>query len=636
MINPKDNFRTNIVNTDIVNDEGLCPCCEIRRDCELKGSERENCEQYKQYAMVACGSKYISDGIGDHFKVDVKKHSDKWKISKGTVDKWEPKQPVFISAQTGKGKNYFVEESLIEHVRAINHKNKIDKKILVISNRQALRYQIENRIKKEDGSYKKGDYIRVISYQRLLKNLRKFKEIQSKTESNYMYVVCDEAHFFTHDGMFNPDTANILSEIIKTFKNAIRIYMTATPYECFSYISDYESNEYNRNHTSAEDYPPYPVFYHFKRDYSYLDVKYYSETDELVKIISNSNNEKWLVFINSKKKCKSLKDKLDKANENSETLEKNRVITLDATKKDSESFDYIVEKERFPKDVKVVITTSVMDNGINFTDDSALRNVVVTGISKTECLQMVGRVRRDSDNSKITLYLKRVSEKAIKNQIGRLENQREAYHAYDLAIGRDNYYKVEFEKKYIQGKAWNKSIHWFGTNSKYAVKTRAGDFIYYPNEIARLLVETKVIEYRAISEGMVEEMRNPDYDKNKPGQAYLEQQLSWFDTFYNPENDIALVNKNDGINKLAQFLIENSATPMYGDEKDNFRKEITLLIDQNFGRQDKNKKRVYNKKLINSVIESTFNYTVKSKRSSPSTDGKKLTYWIIEPTENNE
>lgn len=80
-------------------------------------------------------------------------------------------------------------------------------------------------------------------------------------------MICDEAHFFTSDAMFNPYTQEILSFIVVLFKKAIRIYMTATPYECLQYICEHE------------EYPP--VFYHFQRDYSYLNVKAYSEIREL-------------------------------------------------------------------------------------------------------------------------------------------------------------------------------------------------------------------------------------------------------------------------------------------------------------------------------------------------------------------
>ena len=41
------------------------------------------------------------------------------------------------------------------------------------------------------------------------------------------------------------------------------------------------------------------VFYHFKRDYSYLDVRYYSSNQELTDIIVNSDDERWLIFIDN-------------------------------------------------------------------------------------------------------------------------------------------------------------------------------------------------------------------------------------------------------------------------------------------------------------------------------------------------
>ena len=114
-------------------------------------------------------------------------------------------------------------------------------------------------------SYK--DVADVVTYQGLLRRKKDLERVQKKKRSGYLFVICDEAHFFTSDAMFNPYTQEILSSIVVLFKKAIRIYMTATPYECLQYICEHE------------EYPP--VFYHFQRDYSYMNVKDYSEIREL-------------------------------------------------------------------------------------------------------------------------------------------------------------------------------------------------------------------------------------------------------------------------------------------------------------------------------------------------------------------
>ena len=241
---------------------------------------------------------YVADGIGDHYMIGQK--------GKTSCDCWEPSQPVVISAQTGNGKNYFIENVLLQHVRKLNHKNRTRHKILIISNRIALRLQTADRLNNkhinEDGEeikiYSPNENVDVMSYQSFIKMLDVMRARQGKARGGiplYLFVICDEAHYFTSDAMFNPYTDKALLHITRIFDNAIRIYMSATPYECLEHIMRHESS------AVPEAVPS--VFYHFARNYNYLNVKYYSEFEELKGIIENSGNENWLIFLDNKKKC---------------------------------------------------------------------------------------------------------------------------------------------------------------------------------------------------------------------------------------------------------------------------------------------------------------------------------------------
>ena len=263
----------------------------------------------KKFVQIECGKKRVAHGIGDHFKINTRHNFE----IEADTDKWEPKQPVFISAQTGQGKNYFVEKTLLPYVRELNCKKHTDQKVLIISNRIALRLQIENRIKnindqdfEQDTIYSYGDCVDVILYQSILNRVDDLTGKQARKISRYIFVVCDEAHFFTSDAMFNPDTEKILHTIVNTFKDAIRIYMSATPYECLEYINKYEGEN--------KVQPCMGVLYHFKRDYSYLNIKYYAQFTELENIIVNSvskENKRWLIFLDDIDKCENLKNTLE-------------------------------------------------------------------------------------------------------------------------------------------------------------------------------------------------------------------------------------------------------------------------------------------------------------------------------------
>ena len=263
----------------------------------------------RRWNQINCGSSRVSDGIGDCFKISMM-HDYKLdgyrievdednRIGDRALGKWKPTQPVFISAQMGAGKNYFIENVLLEHVRDLNHSNRIRKKVLLLSNRLALSLQIRDRLNQGD-YYKEQDEEQeihpwkpdadVMSYQSFLNNLDRLRVVQGnqdKKAPHYIYIICDEAHFFTSDAMFNPNTERILTGVITTFQNAIRVYMSATPYECVDYIMDRE-----RDYTTIPDaYFPTLSFYHFKHDYSYLDIKYFSDIDGIKGVVEKSGSK---------------------------------------------------------------------------------------------------------------------------------------------------------------------------------------------------------------------------------------------------------------------------------------------------------------------------------------------------------
>lgn len=218
--------------------------------CALSYNEKEleeGCIMSSRHVyQIECGSQRVTEGIGDHFKIDTDNEGN---IKEGTTDRWEPLHPVFISAQTGRGKNYFIENTLIPYVRELNYKNKTKQKVLILSNRLALKQQIMNRCDEndvlDDGEkiYPYKGCADVMTYQSLLRYEKYLKREQEKPQSRYIFVICDEAHFFTSDAMFNPHTKKILEAIVRLFQDAVRVYMSATPYECLEYIIKHE-NEY--------------------------------------------------------------------------------------------------------------------------------------------------------------------------------------------------------------------------------------------------------------------------------------------------------------------------------------------------------------------------------------------------------
>lgn len=80
---------------------------------------------------------------------------------------------------------------------------------------------------------------------------------------------------------------------------------------------------------------------------------------------------------------------------------------------ESKTFQEIVENDSFPQ--RVLITTKVLDNGINLKDES-LKHMAIGTFDETTFLQIVGRKRRTQQSDRLKLYLKNESEGTIQRQ----------------------------------------------------------------------------------------------------------------------------------------------------------------------------------------------------------------------------
>lgn len=608
--------------TDSVGDSGIDRLSYDQE--ELK----DGCFMSRRHVYaIKCGEQRVTEGIGDHYKIETQNDGS---IITGTPDRWEPCQPVFISAQTGQGKNYFIENTLIPYVRELNYKSKTNQKILILSNRLALKQQVKNRLAvydepDEDGAevYSYGKFADVMTYQSVLNQKNRLEHKQKEKSSRYIYVICDEAHFFTSDAMFNPHTNKILEAIVRLFSKAIRVYMSATPYECLKYIANYE-DEYQYLMASSNSWKSKyrtMVLYHFKRNYNYLDAKSYSEITELCELIVKSvieKKEKWMIFIDNTAKCESVKNKLeqykypekDGSHAEGATEQyplKGKILAVSANSKRDEAYMSMVKNEKLSNDIYVLITTSVLDNGVNL---SGVKNIVISDMSKVKCLQMAGRARVSDPADRKTLYVKRFESSEVNTKINALERQKDAYHSYDLAYGElrsseqnRGYCEYRFLDRYYNGKVedWINAKHWFGRPIDEPTEL-------YLNEIAKSLLDRYITKYKSILEEINDEASMLSESTNVEkhiGQAYLEYQLAWFGKTYCVDDDVTFADKDKAKKALIAFLESYSK-----DEKQigkdiqlSFRATLTKLYDEAFGRADPNLNRNYSIRKINGLLE---------------------------------
>lgn len=390
-------------------------------------------------------------------------------ISKQEINSWNNATPIFISAQTGTGKNTFIRKRLLRKVYDDNNnpvysQGKIDR-ILLLSNRIALNRQSKlqyadylyeltgnERYKKIFSQHTKegiDDHIDfgiidICSYHQLLER----KPLDSNNP--YKYIICDECHFFTSDSMFNNKTDEILDYIVSKGKGSIRIYMTATIETVFEAIIRSETKwieeeiEYCKHYADTQrpndvvsrfniqldfneglypnkmsvddviysknktidyalndkklEYSMEFCFYYMSRNYDYIENIYvYENYSELVKVI-NDSKDKWLIFV-PKLPSQNANNELNKISRSKMELSREKI---NDNGEEKNYYDDIIEQEKFNRDV--LITTSLLDNGINISDEK-VKNIVIDIFDRVEFIQMLGRVRV-KDNQKINLYIK--------------------------------------------------------------------------------------------------------------------------------------------------------------------------------------------------------------------------------------
>jgi hypothetical protein len=524
---------------------------------------------------------YVSTGIGEDYK------------------KWIPENPVFISAQTGYGKNYFIENIII--------KNTIEttKKILIISNRLCTNRQEKIRICKltscedylEDYTPKGLDKVerfknvRLVTYQKLEAYLN--DPLKLNEFSQYDIVIQDEVHYYILDSPFNNKTYKTLKKSIEVFKNSIRIYMTSTPSEVFSSIlSEEKKLNYNYNYiiSSILNQPIDPylfrrkfLYYNFKRNYDYILPRYFASKEELLDLINNDSSPyKWLIFINSRATAQKFKEKINT----------NSTVFISSESKNSKDLDgktynEIINLEKFS--CKILLTTSVLDNGINL-KDKLLKNIVIFSYDKTEFIQILGR-KRILDNEKVNLFLYSGKVNELNTKLSIIKKQLKIIEEFKNDSST-------FLNKYFNNSEVHPGLFYFNRNSK---------------PILNPLAEKKLWCNKSFYEEIISQLNAG----NK--QAFILEQLSWLDLkkSYNPSLYITYVNSDTKIANFIKFLNSYCDTSLHlpSKEFDNFCEEFKLLATAAYGKQPNDRKDRPYKEIKMRKIFNTYNlnYEIKIK-----------------------
>ncbi len=666
----------------------------------------ENEKLFKNCKIVFSNAQYVSDAIREDY-----------------YTKWTPATPIFISAQTGAGKNTFIEKVLIENL--VPRKNKV----LILSNRIALGRQEKGRIAvlmdrieprpsgtityRKDVERRNGEMldeledfgsVTIKSYQGLRKRPEVLKEV-------YDYVILDECHFFLADAKFNKFTFSILEDILDMYSDAVRVYMTATLSDVFIPIMKRELKErdygkvkhyeleaskrlppslWGQNWSPAfwrsnlltnggdehEAYFEYnAVVYEMERKFDHVCCRYlkakaekteattddFSAREILIEFIKKQikedggkrDKDKWLIFVSSISAGKELRDAIgpEFATLITAKAKKQKTAKEDPLDDSKEIYQEICEKEKFSK--KVVITTPVLDNGINI-EDPNLKNIAILVFDKVCFMQMLGR-KRIIGGEKINLYIQEYNAATINSRLN-----------WDGGV-RANLRRISLYKsnpQEIGNEIFSRDPLFYWADNNY------DKLAYNPFAEEKLKCEEAFYE-KILSEDMEEETHCLSYDnymrqlKNetplKSKQEKIEErtiieQLSWLglEHEFSPQNYVEFENEEEKAQKkleareeLVNFLEHSSISiciPEHKEEADSlflkkgkkrdeqecFKKRFKELALKAFGRRenDKSPNRVNSFPVINEILlENALPYEIVTR--SIREDRTSVTLWLL-------
>jgi len=388
------------------------------------------------------------------------------------------KLPVFIRAQTGKGKNYFIKHTLRETLKEYADARKVQfpvkPNILYVCNRRALLNQEINAIRKElgipsrtcDKEFESVDTLTFITYNKLLRVLHGSDEISL---DDFSVVVFDECHFFYSDAMFNSDVSPILEKVPEIFSNLVRIYMSATPENVIPVILESELTFVEKMFVDEEEIAfwrnmPHDrkdflkmwyekiFWYSSQYDYSSYECTFFDPTISKTKLIDRivESKDKWLIFVTNIQKGEELarqlrsayKERLKtgkKASAKDYSLFLDRKSRYSTDTLDGKTWAKIEKEKKFSS--RVLITTSVLDNGVTLRDDR-LKNIVLFTDDRTEFIQEIGRYRIENGItphlyiSKCALHTRESDIHFLTNTLRRLRDTNDSFSGCNLGVVR--------------------------------------------------------------------------------------------------------------------------------------------------------------------------------------------------------
>lgn len=308
--------------------------------------------------------------------------------------KWIKKQKVFLNFPTGTGKTTLILDCFLSFCRREGHK------VLILSNRRLLDRQYEFDLAERYTSFSTMEEdVTLLTYQQLARKLREQKSLKSFLEE-YSVVVLDECHFFYSDATFNSfDTYVLLQVLVYESFFKTMIFMTATGrevrkllYQVFEKVRTKIDQE-NLGRIDLEGYMLGVFDYDYEScmNYDHITCCFAEDVETLCEKIVCCEG-KSIIFIDDKNLASDFREKLVKT----EKVSSKDIFILNSEILETQSDNSVIKTMTLNNKLgtKVLITTSVLDNGVSIHDED-VANIIISTESRISFLQMIGRIRTE-------------------------------------------------------------------------------------------------------------------------------------------------------------------------------------------------------------------------------------------------
>ena len=320
------------------------------------------------------------------------------------MDTWRGNNRILIKASCGTGKTKFVTEKFYEYAKQ-NHK-----KILILNNRRFLKQQTE---KECEG---KEDIITIKTYQSLEQNL----DYANRILQEHDYIVADEAHYFFNDSVLKNSTSYRLMSLLERVDRPV-IFMTATPSILERWMIFNDENMFDIHKP-----PQVNKFYYFRNPAVIGRLLELIPPDEKI-IYFCSDLRRMEELYNQYKECSIFVCSESQSHYYKQYVNKNIVE------------NEIVGEETFSK--RIIFTTSVLDNGVNFKDRN-IKHIICDYADITTVIQCIGRKRYMDENDTINLYIMDYVQETLNGRIGFMND------FFQMVNDTKNLTPVEYAQKY--------------------------------------------------------------------------------------------------------------------------------------------------------------------------------------------